>query len=143
MSIVFLLFLIKKSIFTIFFNEKIVNYWRFCMNSEKLKLLIREHGYSHTQLAELSGVKKGTIDAWFAKDKNFNPTISELSKVASALGVSLDALVEDSDMSESESFYAKYSRHKALLAQIDKLDLKSAALINDIVEVFYRHTDKK
>lgn len=113
------------------------------MNSEKLKSVIRAQGLSHVQLAQMSGVNKRTIDGWFAKDKTFNPSISEISKVASALGVSLDALVEDSDMSESESFYAKYSRHKALLAQIDKLDLKSAALINDIVEVFYRHTDKK
>lgn len=113
------------------------------MSPDKLKSLIRARGLSHAQLAELSGVKKRTIDAWFAKDKNFNPTISELLKVANVLDVSLDAILDGSSLSESESFYAKYSRHKALLAQIERLDLKSAALINDIVEVFYRHTDKK
>lgn len=114
------------------------------MDSEKLRSIMQESGITRAELAKISGVSKRTIEGWFdRKNKTFNPSISDISKVASALGVSLDVIVDGSQMSESESFYAKYSRHKALLAQIEKLDLKSAALINDIVEVFYRHTDKK
>lgn len=113
------------------------------MNSDRLKLIMQEHGITRAELSRISGVSRRTIEGWFdTKNKTFNPSIRDMSRVASALGVSLDLIVDGSQMSESESFYAKYSRHKALLAQIDKLDLKSAALINDIVEVFYRHTEK-
>lgn len=113
------------------------------MDSENLRSIMQENGITRAELARLSGVSKRTIEGWFdTKNKTFNPSISDISKVASALGVSLDVIIKGSDMSESESFYAKYSRHKALLAQIDRLDLKSAALINDIVEVFYRHNQK-
>lgn len=113
------------------------------MDAEKLKTVIREHGLSYTELSRISGVNRRTIEGWFAKDKTFNPSISEISKIANALGVSLDTLVGNEPISEPENFYDKYSRYKDLLARIDELDLKSAALINDIVDVFYRHTDKK
>lgn len=112
------------------------------MDKERLKSIIKEHNLSYARLSEISGVSKRTIEGWFAKDKGFNPTINEFSKVANALGVSLDVLVGITPLSEPEIFYAKYSRHKALLAQIDKLDLKSAELINEIVEVFYKHNKK-
>lgn len=114
------------------------------MNSDKLRMVMNERGVTRAELAKMSGVSKRTIEGWFdVKHKTFNPSISEISKVADALGVSLDVIIEGSAMTESENFYSKYSHYKNLLAQIDKLDLKSVALINDIVEVFYRHTDKK
>ena len=110
------------------------------MNSERLKKIMQENGITRPELAKISGVSRRTIEGWFdTKHKNFNPTLREISKVATALGVSIDAIVEGTALSESESFYAKYSRHKALLAQIDKLDKKSAELINEIIEIFYKH----
>lgn len=111
--------------------------------AEMIKKIQASRGLTNAELAEKSGVKKRTLENWFAKNGNPNPTLNELQKVAKALEVSLDTLVGNEQMSEPENFYDKYSRYKDLLARIDELDLKSAALINDIVEVFYRHTDKK
>ena len=99
------------------------------MNSERLKKIMQENGITRPELAKISGVSRRTIEGWFdTKYKNFNPTLREISKVATALGVSIDAIVEGTALSESESFYAKYSRDK-----------KSAELINEIVEIFYKH----
>lgn len=108
------------------------------MDEERLKSIIKEHNLSYAQLSEISGVSKRTIEGWFAKDKGFNPTISEFSKIANALGVSLDVLVGVAPLSEPENFYGKYSQYKELLSRIDELDLNSVALINDIIEVFYK-----
>ena len=112
------------------------------MVEETIKEIQKKRGLTNAELAERSGVNKRTLEAWFAKDGNPNPTLSELQKVADALEVSLDTLVGNKPKTEPENFYDKYSQYKELLAQIDKLDLKSAALINDIVEVFYKHNGK-
>ena len=108
------------------------------MDKERLESIIKEHNLSYARLSEISGVSKRTIEGWLAKDKGFNPTINEFSKVANALGVSLDVLVGITPLSEPERFYGKYSKYKELLSQIDELDLNSVALINDIIEVFYK-----
>ena len=109
------------------------------MDVDKLRNIMQEQGITRAELAQKSGVNKRTIEGWFdTKHKTFNPTISEFSKVANALGVSLDVLVGVSPLSEPESFYGKYSQYKELLSRIDELDLNSVALINDIIEVFYK-----
>lgn len=111
--------------------------------ADNIKKIQIRRGFTNAELASKSGVKKNTLESWFTKGENVNPTLSQLRNVASALDVSLDTLVGNTPSSEPETFYDKYSQYKSLLARIDELDLKSAALVNDIVEVFYRHTDKK
>ena len=77
---------------------------------ETIKEIQKKRGLTNAALAEKSGVKKGTLEAWFAKGGNPNPTLSELQKVADALEVSLDTLAGNKPKTELENYYEKYSQ---------------------------------
>lgn len=103
---------------------------------ERLKALMKERGVTHSELAEISGVKKRTIDGWLAEEKNFNPTVNELMKVAAVLGVSLDSLLGLSHFTAVEKFYGKYAKFTLIMEKLDKLDSQSVSMISDIIDVF-------
>lgn len=61
---------------------------------EKLDLLMADQHINKPKLAELSGVPYTTIDAFYKKGYA-NAKISTIRKIAKALGVTLDYLIED------------------------------------------------
>ena len=61
---------------------------------EKLDLLMSEMSINKSKLSQLSGVPYTTIDGFYKKGYE-NTKISTIRKIASALNVSLDYLVDD------------------------------------------------
>ena len=61
---------------------------------EKLDAKMKELGLNKSTLSQLSGVPYTTIDGFYKKGYE-NAKISTVRKIAAALGVSLDYLVED------------------------------------------------
>jgi transcriptional regulator with XRE-family HTH domain len=62
------------------------------MAIKKLKQAIVARGWTTSELAEKSGVKKRTLDNWLY-GKTPNPLASDLSKASAALGVSVEYLL--------------------------------------------------
>ncbi|MBQ3670407.1 MAG: helix-turn-helix transcriptional regulator [Treponema sp.] len=105
---------------------------------ERLKALMKERGVTHSALAEMSGVKKRTIDGWLAEGKTFNPTAGELMKVAAVFGVSIDSILGMSRFSDNERFYSKYAKFSGMLERLEGLDPRSLSMVSDIIDVFVR-----
>lgn len=57
---------------------------------EKCKESKAEKGLTNQQLADLSGLPKGTVDSFF-RTSNRSPTIDTVGAICAALGVSMDA----------------------------------------------------
>lgn len=66
---------------------------------EKLDMLMADQHINKPKLAELSGVPYTTIDAFYKKGYA-NAKISNIRKIAKALGVTLDYLIEESPENE-------------------------------------------
>ena len=63
------------------------------MLSNKIEQLRKEKGYTFAKLSELSGISTGRLSD-LATGKRNNPTMDTLIKLADALDVTLDELVE-------------------------------------------------
>ena len=68
---------------------------------ENLKAELTYSGLRVKELAELSGVKKQTIDSYL-RDKNYTPSVVAAVNIARALGVSVEYLVLGKEISKYE-----------------------------------------
>jgi transcriptional regulator with XRE-family HTH domain len=66
------------------------------MAVDKLKQALAERGLTSGELAKKTGLAKRLIDSWLYAKKT-NPCVSEFSKAADALGVSMEYLLTGKD----------------------------------------------
>jgi transcriptional regulator with XRE-family HTH domain len=94
----------------------------------KIKELRDEKGYTLEKLAELSDSSKSYI--WELENRSPpRPSVDKLSKVAAALGVTLQYLIDDgSEVTQEESEDAHFFRN------YQKMDAKSKAMLKAMVE---------
>ena len=74
---------------------------------EKLDLLMGEMSINKSKLSQISGVPYTTIDGFYKKGYE-NTKISTIRKIASALNVSLDYLVDDNVLERNFAVSSKY-----------------------------------
>ncbi len=64
------------------------------MISENLKLAVKKANLVVKEVAELSGVSKGTIDNWLSESKNKTPRAYDLYAVCKALNITMEQAVD-------------------------------------------------
>lgn len=103
---------------------------------ENLKDELKYQGILVKELADKSGVPKGTIDHYLA-EKNTAPIAENAVKIAQALNVSVEYLVtgKTSDLSNSNCSYAPQVRILAeKLSHMNEMQLNFARGIIDLIE---------
>ena len=101
---------------------------------ENLKAELLYSGMRVKELAERSGVKKQTIDSYL-RDKNYTPSVSAAVKIARALGVSVEYLVNGKEVPKSEPGLLGYELRLLIhaLEQLNEDDRK--VILNNALDL--------
>ncbi len=84
------------------------------VNSNELKQIMHEKGLTIAQLATIAGVGVGTVHKLLQKDPNINITLQVLDKIAKALDVPFDALLNNNKSILTVSSVKLIEWHKIL-----------------------------
>jgi len=92
------------------------------------------------ELAELSGVKKQTIDSYL-RENSYMPSVEIAVSIARALGVTVEYLVTGEEPSQKKTHYPAEARLVAELTA--KLNEKNRKMAVAIIESIKKHEDKE
>ncbi|MDP4267604.1 MAG: helix-turn-helix transcriptional regulator [Bacteroidota bacterium] len=106
---------------------------------EKITLLRKQKNLSQVELAEQVGITRDSIGKYERND--IVPTIEKAKKMADLLGVSLDYLVDEKEISPIETILDKDMIFR--IKQINKLPEKDRDKILSIVDAFIRDYNAK
>jgi transcriptional regulator with XRE-family HTH domain len=87
------------------------------------------------ELAELSGVKKQTIDSYL-RENSYIPSVETAVSIAQALGVSVEYLVTGRETKQKSVQYPVEAR--MVVEMMEKLDKKNRKLAVAIIETIKR-----
>ncbi len=104
---------------------------------ENLKDELKYQGMLVKELADRSGIPKGTIDHYLA-EKNTSPIAENAVKIAQALNVSVEYLVtgENSNISGTDISYS--SQVRMLAAKLSHMSEKELCFVQGIIELIER-----
>lgn len=100
---------------------------------EKLDFLMSEKRLNKSKLSQISGVPYTTIDGFYKKGYD-NAKISTIKKIASALNVTLDYLVDDVEIAKT----APSKKDEALLDMFHKLNDEGKEQLLDFADSLVR-----
>lgn len=103
---------------------------------ENLKEELKYQGIYVKELADKSGVPKGTIDHYLA-EKSTAPTAESAVKIAKTLGVSVEYLVTGSDAKEkydSNKYFFLYEKYHSIIEALELLPETKKRTVTKIIE---------
>jgi len=80
------------------------------------------------ELAELSGVKKSTIDSYL-RENSYTPSVEAAIRIAGALGVSVEYLVIGKEADKSKTLISQDTNLRLLLRLLEKLNNEDRRII--------------
>ncbi|MDR1399535.1 MAG: helix-turn-helix domain-containing protein [Treponema sp.] len=92
---------------------------------ERVNKTIKTRGQKQEWLAEQTGIKYQTLRSWVSKD--ILPRVDDAVKIAQALEVSVEYLLEGVNSSlprEIDVFYTRYKKFSVLLEYLEELTLE-------------------
>jgi transcriptional regulator with XRE-family HTH domain len=107
---------------------------------ENLKAELTYTDMKVKELAELSGVKKQTIDSYL-RENSYTPSVETAVSIAQALGVSVEYLVTGKEKKTKNVQYPVEARMVAEI--IAKLDKKNRKMAVAIIETIKRQEEKE
>lgn len=112
---------------------------------ERLRLAVKESGYTVQELSMMSGVNKRTIDRWLGKNPPI-PNVLEFSYLTKALGYSVNYFIFGTDpklIPESEALnYSRAMRWRETLADLEAMPPAMAEGFCAAIRVAAREYDR-
>jgi len=97
---------------------------------ENLKAELSYAGILVKELAELSGIKKQTIDSYL-RGNNYTPSVVAAVKIAKVLGVSVEYLVTGKETKDKELHSSLNHEIRPLLKSLEQLNGEERRIIID------------
>ena len=97
---------------------------------ENLKAELTYTGIHVKELAELSGIKKQTIDSYL-RENNYTPSVVAAVNIARALGVSVEYLVDGKKTTDREISPSLKHELSLLLKHIEQLSKEDRKVVID------------
>ncbi|MDR2716670.1 MAG: helix-turn-helix domain-containing protein [Treponema sp.] len=95
---------------------------------ENLKAELANADIRVKELADLSGVKKQTIDSYL-RENNYIPSVMAAVNIARALGVSVEYLVMGTEPQKKEAFSLLYHEIRLLSKSLEQLDVEDRKIV--------------
>jgi len=95
--------------------------------SENIKYEVRRRGISLKDLAEQANVSYSILSKITAKSTNIDPHLSDIIKIADALDLSIDSLINRTGQNKTQFYFTRETANKAIY------DILNVLEINEIV----------
>ena len=111
---------------------------------ENLKAELTYTGMHVKELAELSGIKKQTIDSYL-RENHYIPSVESAVKIAKVLGVSVEYLVTGKEAKNRETLSSLNYETRLLIKSLEQLDVENRKIaidntLNLIKALQHRHS---
>ena len=97
---------------------------------ENLKAELANADMLVKELADLSGVKKQTIDSYL-RENSYTPSAVAAVNIAMALGVSVEYLVMGKETQKGKSFSSLYHELRPLIQSLEQLNREDRKIVID------------